>query len=62
VSSRLKILIESTGIKFLRVEFLGKLQRGVKGDESGMEFDRSGRLEGGVCFFLEPLEFRQIGT
>ncbi len=52
VARGFKVLIESAGIKFLDVEFLGKLQRGVQRDKSGMEFDGTGRLESGIGFFL----------
>ena len=57
-----EVLIESAGIEFLGVELFGKLQRGVQRDESGVEIDGGGWLEGGVGFFLELLELGQIGA
>src|SRR6267143_1361228 len=62
VSRGFEVLIESAGIECLSVELLGELQGGIQRNKSGMEFDGTGRLEGGIGFFLELLEFREIGA
>jgi hypothetical protein len=55
VARSFEILIESAGIEFLCVELFGELERGIQGDESGMEIDGTGRLERGIRSFLEFL-------
>ena len=57
-----EILVERSGIEFLRVEFLGKLESGIESDEAVVELNGARRLESGVGFFLEFLQFGQIGT
>jgi len=62
MARRFEVLIESTGVEFLRVEFFGELQRGIQGDKSIVKLNGAGRLKGRVGFLLQLLEFRKEGT